>query len=319
MFFQQQEDDIRQAYGDASAAANVVEGFDSHLSTVLPWLQTTGIVDHVGGLKKDEIGAAIALRMSDEEPGLERIFETMEETLRKAHGYCFDGPDCMLTWQCRVILGRFQSAQVETLGKTRPFEPCKNPGTLRKYFKLAKQLLAYIYRVAANRNYHFTRDSEELRRPEDVMALTSEQARAWRSIRRLTRENEDGSPSESCTELHDQLLELWMLLIRDTTGAQRYRSPLVSFCAMLSIKRSTSSWMEPGNFSSHLSALIWIVQLLVFYDSVRKEKDGNGTTLSHVKRCCEEYLQQTVETPMGELLRWRLLLFHVAQNTFGQH
>jgi hypothetical protein len=82
-----------------------------------------------------------------------------------------------------------------------------------------------------------------------------------------------------------------MLLVRDTIGAQRYRSPLVSFCAMLSIKQSTSSWIEPGNFSSHLSAMIWIVQLLVFYDSARKEQQGNGTTLAHVKRCCKDYLQ----------------------------
>ncbi|KAK3669171.1 hypothetical protein LTR78_010947 [Recurvomyces mirabilis] len=318
-FFRQQEDDIQQAHHDASVAANMVEGFDSHRSTVLPWLQTTGIVDHVGGLKKDEIQAAIVLTISDEELGLERIFKTMEDVLRQAHGYCFDGPECMLTWQCRVVLGRFQSAQVETLGKTRAFEPHKNPGTLRKYFRPAKQLLAYIYRVVANRGHHFTCDSDDFRRPEDVVTLTSDQARAWRSIHRLMRETRDEDSSQPSVELHGRLLEFWMLLIRDTTGARRYRSPLVSFCAMLSIKPSTSSWMEPGNFSSHLSAIIWIVQLLIFYDSARKERDGDGTTLSHIKRCCEDYLQQTVETPMGQLLRWRLLLFHVAQNTVGQH
>jgi len=315
LFFQQQEDDIQQAHDRVAVAANVVEGFESHRSTVLPWLQTTGIVDHVGGLKKDEVAAAVTSTVAEEESDLGCIFQTMECILREAHRQCFDGPDCMLTWQCRVVLGRFQSAQVETLGRTRPFEPCKNPGTLQKYFKPAKQLLAYIYRVAANRDYHFSRDSEELRRPEDVVSLTSEQARAWRSIRRMAKDREDGSTSEPDTELHEQLLEFWMLLVRDTTGPQRYRSPLVSFCAMLSLRRTTSSWVEPGNFSSHLSAMIWIVQLLIFYNGARKEMDGNGSTLAHVKRCCEDYLQQTVETPMGELLRWRLLLFHVAQNT----
>lgn len=318
-FFRQQEEDIRRARDDALEAANRVEGFDSHRSAVLPWLQTTGIIDHVGGLKKNEIRAAITLTLSDEEVCLGSIFEAMESILVKAHSYCFDGPECMLTWQCRVVLSRFQSAQVESVGKTRPFEPCKNVGTLRTYFRPAKQLVAYIYRVASNRDYHFTADSDDVRRPEDVMALTSEQARVWRSIRRLTREAQGKDRPEPSPELHDQLLEQWMLLVRDTTGAQRYRSPLVSFCAMLSIKQSTSSWMEPGNFSSHLSAMIWIVQLLIFYDGARKEKQGNGTTLAHVKRCCEDYLQQTVETPMGELLRWRLLLFHVAQNTVGEH
>lgn len=196
-------------------------------------------------MKKDEIGAAIALTVADGESDLEDIFEAMEDILLEAHRRCFDGPDCMLTWQCRVVLSRFQSAQVETIGKTGPFEPCKNPGTLRKYFKPAKQLLAYVCRVAANREYHFTRDSEELRRPEDVMLLTSEQARVWRSIRRLTRRTNNATPNEPRNELHHQLLELWMLLICDTTGAQRYRSPLVSFGAMSRIKRSTSGWIEP--------------------------------------------------------------------------
>jgi hypothetical protein len=72
--------------------------------------------------------------------------------------------------------------------------------------------------------------------------------------------------------MKDRLLELWMLLICHTTGARRYESPLLSFCAMLSIKPSTRSWLEPGNFNSSLSAIIWIVQLLIFYDSALKEQ-----------------------------------------------
>jgi hypothetical protein len=45
---------------------------------------------------------------------------------------------------------------------------------------------------------------------------------------------------------------------------------------MLSIKPSTKGWLEPGNFNSYLSAMIWVVQLLVFYDSARKEQQGRG-------------------------------------------
>jgi hypothetical protein len=112
---------------------------------------------------------------------------------------------------------------------------------------------------------------------------------------------------------------MWMHLITHSTGAQRYRSPLVSFCAMLSIKPSTLGWMEPGNFNSHLSAIIWVVQLLVFHDSARKEREGLGETLDLVKHCCERYLQQTVETPLGEILRWRLLLFHISKESVGDH
>jgi hypothetical protein len=68
---------------------------------------------------------------------------------------------------------------------------------------------------------------------------------------------------------------------------------------MLSIKPSTNGWMEPGNFNSSLSAIIWVVQLLVFYDSVLKEQQGCRETLKLVKAYCDEYLQKTVETPIG--------------------
>lgn len=88
---------------------------------------------------------------------------------------------------------------------------------------------------------------------------------------------------------------------------------------MLGIKPSTQSWLEPGNFNSNLSAIIWVVQLLFFYDSARKERSDQGRTLDTVKTYCQKYLQQTVETPMGEILRWRLLLFRVSKDSVGEH
>ena len=77
--------------------------------------------------------------------------------------------------------------------------------------------------------------------------------------------------------------------------------------------------MQPGNFNSHLSGIIWVVQLLVFYDSAQRELLGDGETLLLVKQFCESNLQQTADTPLGEILRWRLLLFHVSQNSVGTH
>jgi hypothetical protein len=77
--------------------------------------------------------------------------------------------------------------------------------------------------------------------------------------------------------------------------------------------------MEPGNFNSSLSAIIWVVQLLIFYDSALKEQQGYGKTLDLVKACYNNYLQQTVETPIREILRWRLLLFKVSGASVGTY
>jgi hypothetical protein len=115
-------------------------------------------------------------------------------------------------------------------------------------------------------------DNVEEQRPEDIIEATDDQLAVWREICDLARqiranrteEYNDSDDNDNDGVLKEHLLELWMLLICHTTGARRYQSPLLSFCAMLSIKPSTRSWMEPGNFNSSLSAIIWVIQLLVF-------------------------------------------------------
>jgi hypothetical protein len=124
------------------------------------------------GLKKDEICAAITLP-DDEDSVLQPMVQAKEAMLREAHSWCFDRPECMLTWQCRVVLSRFQSPQVEVLGGTRAFDPNKQSHTLKKYFRLAIEFLAYFRRAATNREYHFSLNSEDYgHKPEDVIELT---------------------------------------------------------------------------------------------------------------------------------------------------
>jgi len=323
LFFQAQKEDVKKTASDLAEAANIVQGFDNHRSTVVPWLRETGIVKHIARLKKDEIKAAIALPSSDGEGELREIIDAMGSLLKEAHSLCFDGTECMLTWPCRVVLSRFQSSQVDMVGKTRAFDPYKEPGTLKSYFGISQRFLSYFHRVVFPDAYYFDIEEtdEQVERPEDVVKATEEQLTAWNDIWQKAKEECQSEDEEDRkqTELKSRLLELWMLIICHNTGARRYQSPLLSFCAMLSIKPSTKGWMEPGNFNSHLSAMIWVVQLLVFYDSARKEQQGRGQTLQLVKRCCGRYLQQAVETPMGEILRWRLLLFKISKESIGDH
>ncbi|KAI7206681.1 hypothetical protein KC365_g17003 [Hortaea werneckii] len=319
-FFQTQKQDIAQAEQDAVNDANRVRGFGDHRSTVVPRLRETGIVDYLQGLKKDEIRAATALPSRENESSyLPRITEAAESMLQEAHSWCFNGEDCMLTWPCRVVLGRFQSSQTESFGKIRPFDQYKEPKTLTTYFSTAKRVLAYFDRIVAGEDYFFTPESDEDRlRPEDHVNPTQEQLDVWSAACALARDEIAADDEQKTDELQSRLLKFWMLLITQDTGSQRYSSPLLSFCAMLSIKPSTQGWLEPGNFNSHLSAIIWVVQLLIFYDSARKERAGQQRTLESVRQSCERYLQQTVETPMGEILRWRLLLFRVSKDTVGE-
>jgi hypothetical protein len=55
-------------------------------------------------------------------------------------------------------------------------------------------------------------------------------------------------------------------------GGNCYSSPLLSFCAMLSVKPHTKTWKEAGNYNSCLSGVIWAVQLIIFHASACLEK-----------------------------------------------
>ena len=61
--------------------------------------------------------------------------------------------------------------------------------------------------------------------------------------------------------------------------------------------------------------MIWIVQLIIFYHCAQQEHCGHGRTLLSIQECCAVDLYQAKETTMREILRWRLLLFHVRDHT----
>jgi len=98
------------------------------------------------------------------------------------------------------------------------------------------------------------------------------------------------------------MVALSMALICHEFGGSRYRSPLLSFCAMLSVKPYTKTWKEPGNYNSCLSGVIWVVQLLIFHASVYLERAEQGNTLERIEQYYGQFLKQDTETPIGEIL-----------------
>lgn len=308
-FFQQQVQDTLCAKEDSKGNANIVHGFGSHRSAVIPWLQRTGIKDCLEGLDKEQIQASFSLpKNADSEPELFLILEVMDEILSEAHSWCFDGPECMLTWPRQLALSRFHTA---TVGKARGFEPKKEPETVKTNRRYWKQFLTYYYRVVYSNGY-FAKSDESQRTPADSVQLTDKQAHAWAGVIK-------GVKNQERQALRDSLSVFCMAIICHEFGGGRYSSPLLSFCAMQSVRPFTKTWKEPGNYNSFLSGLIWVVQLLIFHASVSLEKAGHGNTLDLIKEYCERFLQPETETPMGEILGWRLLLFAVSKEVVGSH
>jgi hypothetical protein len=74
-------------------------GFDSHRSAVVLWLRQTGIEGYMWGLKKNEIHTSFAVpKTAETEPELFLMLEVMDKIFAEMHSWCFDSPDCMLTW-----------------------------------------------------------------------------------------------------------------------------------------------------------------------------------------------------------------------------
>lgn len=76
---------------------------------------------------------------------------------------------------------------------------------------------------------------------------------------------------------------------------------------MLSVKPSTLTWKESGNYNSCLSGVIWVAELIAFYTSASLEKSGLGDALQPIEDYCGRFFKQDTEAPMGEILGWRLL------------
>jgi superfamily II DNA or RNA helicase len=308
-FFRQLSEDAAIAEEDATTEANIIHGFDSHRSAVVPWLRRTGIEEHTRGLKKDEMHASFAVpKTADDEPELFLMLEVMDEIFSEAHSWCFDGPDCMLTWPRQLALSRFHTAAV---GRARGFDPKKEASTLKINFGYWKQCLTYSYRVAYRRS-HFTTTDADQRTPECSIQLTAIQEKAWGAAFQ-------SAVAQDRPALRDAMSDLSMALICHPFGGSRYHSPLLSFCAMLSVKPYSKTWKEPGNYNSCLSGVIWAVQLIIFHASASLEKAGLGETLERIEQYCGRFLKQDTETPMGEILGWRLLLFTVSKEAVGPH
>jgi hypothetical protein len=61
-------------------------------------------------------------------------------------------------------------------------------------------------------------------------------------------------------------------------------------------------WEELGNFNSHLSALTWTAQLVLFDYTCFQEQDNEDQIPVFLAKICKRLFQQLAETPFGHIL-----------------
>ena len=334
--FVELERDQEGARHDLRKQASVVQDLGTSRAERVPWLERTGFPSHLRGMKDSEILSSYRLPSKKElvgeandaeDPDLIRILAAAEAVLRDAYRLCSDtSMERKMTQQRANILNEFYAG---ASGRSHGFRYFKNASTLVKYFATMKQLLVYCYRVVFSETGHFTRSEPEQALPSEIVRESDLQARAWgRMMEALAMIDAEGCDDEAATAkaahaaLMSAVRQFYVSLICHDVGSTPFQSPVLSFCAMLSRKvhgKGEGLWHDAGNFNSHLSALTWCAQLIIFDFACFQEANNDSLIPILLAKLCKRYFQQLAETPFGYILQWRLYLFKVAKTMIAKH
>jgi len=106
--------------------------------------------------------------------------------------------------------------------------------------------------------------------------------------------------------LKHAIRQLYLALIYHTVDNMPFKLPVLSFCAMLSRKvrgKGRGLWEEPGNFNSHLSALMWTAQLVLFNYTCFQKQDNEDLIPVFLAKICKKFFQQLAKTPFRHILQ----------------
>ena len=208
--------------------------------------------------------------------------------------------------------------------------PLQNQSTLITYRDCWKSLLSFYYRLLLADN-PFNRQ---------LFTVEIAQRRAWQSVllrAKILDNNLEDSAEESSSstnfsytslkssgsdsqdieipkisrdraQLDRAVLRFSMSLLDQKVEKSVFHSPILGFCALRAFDTKNNSWYKPGDFSSVLSQLIYLTQLLtILYASRRSKYLPQMTFSSVVEYYRDRYLLNTNNTPISELLNIRLL------------
>ena len=356
--FERARADARQAKQEADEKATAVEGPSAERRNRERWLMHTCFPQHLQGLKDVDIQLSYKLpkggeegkEEDDAETELAAILRAVESWLQGAYSIISDRSEGrMMTQQRAIVLSSFAAERGDDgsrAGRIKAFRAYKAESTLASYFRQAKQLVAYFYRVAYTAKGFFqarAQSAKVIRLPEEVMEPTARQIKMMDEIREAIQAGSKCSGVAQGQERLDcAIREFLLALICQDVSNKPFRSPVLSFCAMLSRTRLGSThelraedakgfgndqmdraasdrkarckWHDPGNYNSHLSALIWVAQMVLFEVACSYERDDDEQVLGTLKGLCRNYMHQGGETTFGHMLQWRLYISSVARS-----
>ena len=175
---------------------------------------------------------------------------------------------------------------------------------------MGKRLLAFIFRTNPIKS-----TSTNTPHPQFGYLLTPDQYRLVRAIAiivDITEDTFDLSP-EGLKErewaekrLITLVIELYIALFNHRLGRALSESALVIFLAVLGIDSTNNSFHPPEQYTSNLSALVKLTQLIVLQYSLNQASGAPNTALAdYIKPLKDEFMISTCSTPFILVLRLR--------------
>ncbi|OBT94394.1 hypothetical protein VE01_07776 [Pseudogymnoascus verrucosus] len=155
-----------------------------------------------------------------------------------------------------------------------------------------KQLLVYYYRVVHCEGGHFTWAKPDQVPPRDIIRPTKTQTQAIDEIMAALAVEDE---AEAELALKHAIRRLYLAMICHTVSSVPFKSPVLSFCAMLGRK------------------------LVIFDYACFHKQDDEDQIPVFLARMCKKFFQQLAETPFGHILQWRLYLFKILHLVLSEY
>lgn len=279
-----------------------------------PWLELTRWPEYVRGYSFNKV-ASLAF---PPDPATEPLLIAVERSVRRLIQLAFDSISSHR-------INEFDQVRINSFVQKpgvweRPIQIKLRPSTYSRYRQVWVRLLSFVYRTSR------PNQRIELRHQFSTRQLTAiDEIERW-AKRLLLVENRGTTPEAEITspidpqlgsatlspairatkQLDRACLDLSIALLDQELRGDIFESPLVAFMAALGLDARNHTYYDPANYTTHLSALVKISQMLVAQRAVELAEDGHVEHPSDaLDEMRERFLVYGVRAPFGWITRLR--------------
>lgn len=256
----QVEQQLLQKLDAATATAGLVLQPPAEPS---PWLQTTEWVRYLEGYNLQAAAELIVLPHSLEpEPELVVLLDSLDRVVEQARSSILQGK--VNAFDQQRINSFLRSGSCSSKASDRPLAYKLQAGTYTKYKSTWKQLLCFVYRLV-----HLQQQ------PPLHCFLTAMQSAALDQVVQAAcvyMQERELLAFQSALDL--AYLQFCIVLLDHRLMGDLYDSAIVGFLAVLGIDKAREGFQEAITYTTHLSAIVKIAQLLVLQQAVVAAETG---------------------------------------------